>query len=168
MLINLFNTVKSSGVPCSLRELLDLIGALEARVTYSNMNDFYYLSRAILVKDENILLQSPVDLRRSIGYVFQAIGLFPHHTVLTNVAAVPLLLNWERSHTHSRCEDILEMVGLPIKDFGDRYPSQLSGGQQQRVGVARALAAKQEVLLMDEPFGALDPITRADLSLIHI
>ena len=76
---------------------------------------------------------------------------------------MPLLLNWDRSLTHSRCEEILEMVGLPIKDFGDRYPSQLSGGQQQRVGVARALAAKQEVLLMDEPFGALDPITRAGL-----
>ena len=120
-------------------------------------------SGTILVNDENILLQSPVDLRRSIGYVFQGIGLFPHHTVLTNVAAVPLLLNWDRSLTHSRCEEILEMVGLPIKDFGDRYPSQLSGGQQQRVGVARALAAKQEVLLMDEPFGALDPITRVDL-----
>ena len=147
-------------------QLLGLIGESGSgkTTTLKMINRLEELSSGtILVKDENILLQSPVDLRRSIGYVFQAIGLFPHHTVLNNVAAVPLLLNWDRSLTHSRCEEILEMVGLPIKDFGDRYPSQLSGGQQQRVGVARALAAKQEVLLMDEPFGALDPITRAGL-----
>ena len=120
-------------------------------------------SGTIKVNGENILQQDPVNLRRSIGYVFQGIGLFPHYTVLDNVAAVPSLLRWEDSLIHSRCEEILEMVGLPIKDYGDRYPSQLSGGQQQRVGVARALIAKPEVLLMDEPFGALDPITRAGL-----
>ena len=120
-------------------------------------------SGTIIVNGENILQQDPVNLRRSIGYVFQGIGLFPHYTVLDNVAAVPSLFRWEDSLIHSRCEEILEMVGLPIKDYGDRYPSQLSGGQQQRVGVARALIAKPEVLLMDEPFGALDPITRAGL-----
>ena len=120
-------------------------------------------SGTIIVNGENIHQQDPVNLRRSIGYVFQGIGLFPHYTVLDNVAAVPSLLRWEDSLIHSRCEEILEMVGLPIKDYGDRYPSQLSGGQQQRVGVARALIAKPEVLLMDEPFGALDPITRAGL-----
>ena len=120
-------------------------------------------SGTIIVNGENILQQDPVKLRRSIGYVFQGIGLFPHYTVLNNVAAVPSLLRWEGSLIHSGCEEILEMVGLPIKDYGDRYPSQLSGGQQQRVGVARALIAKPEVLLMDEPFGALDPITRAGL-----
>ena len=120
-------------------------------------------SGTIIVNNENILHQDPVNLRRSIGYVFQGIGLFPHYTVLDNVAAVPSLLRWERPLIDSRCEEILEMVGLPIKDYGDRYPSQLSGGQQQRVGVARALVAKPEVLLMDEPFGALDPITRAGL-----
>ena len=120
-------------------------------------------SGTIIVNGENILQQDPVNLRRSIGYVFQGIGLFPHYTVLDNVAAVPSLLSWEASLIHSRCEEILEMVGLPIKDYGDRYPSQLSGGQQQRVGVARALIAKPKVLLMDEPFGALDPITRAGL-----
>ena len=120
-------------------------------------------SGTIIVNGENILQLDPVNLRRSIGYVFQGIGLFPHYTVLDNVAAVPSLLRWEDSLIHSRCEEILEMVGLPIKDYGGRYPSQLSGGQQQRVGVARALIAKPEVLLMDEPFGALDPITRAGL-----
>ena len=120
-------------------------------------------SGTIIVNGENIHQQDPVNLRRSIGYVFQGIGLFPHYTVLDNVAAVPSLLRWEDCLIHSRCEEILEMVGLPIKDYGDRYPSQLSGGQQQRVGVARALIAKPEVLLMDEPFGALDPITRAGL-----
>ena len=120
-------------------------------------------SGTIRVNNENILHQDPVNLRRSIGYVFQGIGLFPHYTVLDNVAAVPSLLRWERPLIDSRCEEILEMVGLPINDYGGRYPSQLSGGQQQRVGVARALVAKPEVLLMDEPFGALDPITRAGL-----
>ena len=147
-------------------QLLGLIGESGSgkTTTLKMINRLEELSfGTILVKDENILLQSPVDLRRSIGYVFQGIGLFPHHTVFKNVAAVPFLLDWDRSLTRSRCEEVLEMVGLPIKDFGDRYPSQLSGGQQQRVGVARALAAKQEVLLMDEPFGALDPITRVDL-----
>ena len=120
-------------------------------------------SGTIKVNGGNILHQDAIDLRRSIGYVFQGIGLFPHYTVLENVAAVPSLLKWELSDIHSRCEEVLQMVGLSIGEFGGRYPSQLSGGQQQRVGVARALAAAPEVMLMDEPFGALDPITRADL-----
>ena len=120
-------------------------------------------SGTIKVNGGNILHQDAIDLRRSIGYVFQGIGLFPHYTVLENVAAVPSLLKWELSDIHSRCAEILQMVGLSVDEFGGRYPSQLSGGQQQRVGVARALAAAPEVMLMDEPFGALDPITRADL-----
>ena len=120
-------------------------------------------SGTIKVNGGNILHQDAIDLRRSIGYVFQGIGLFPHYTVLENVAAVPSLLKWELSDIHSRCEEVLQMVGLSIGEFGGRYPSQLSGGQQQRVGVARALAAAPDVMLMDEPFGALDPITRADL-----
>ena len=120
-------------------------------------------SGTIKVNGRNILHQDAIDLRRSIGYVFQGIGLFPHYTILENVAAVPSLLKWELSDIHSRCEEVLQMVGLSIDEFGGRYPSQLSGGQQQRVGVARALAAAPDVMLMDEPFGALDPITRADL-----
>lgn len=117
----------------------------------------------ISVNGENVLQQDPQVLRRNIGYVFQGIGLFPHHTVAQNVAAVPQLLNWEKQLITNRCEETLNMVGLPFEEFGHRMPEELSGGQQQRVGVARALAAKPEVILMDEPFGALDPINRAVL-----
>ena len=101
-----------------------------------------------------------VGLRRRIGYVIQHVGLFPHQTVATNVATVPRLLGWDRRKRADRVNDMLELVGLQPSVYGDRYPHQLSGGQQQRVGVARALAADPPVLLMDEPFGAIDPITR--------
>jgi osmoprotectant transport system ATP-binding protein len=103
-----------------------------------------------------------VELRRGIGYVIQQVGLFPHMTVGDNVATVPRLLGWERARTAARVAELLELVGLEPGDAG-RYPAQLSGGQRQRVGLARALAADPPVLLMDEPFGALDPITRARL-----
>ncbi|MFC5663881.1 ABC transporter ATP-binding protein [Kitasatospora misakiensis] len=99
------------------------------------------------------------ELRRGIGYVIQQAGLFPHRTVLDNIATVPLLLGWGRSKARSRAAELLELVGLP-PEAGKRYPHQLSGGQQQRVGVARALAADPPVLLMDEPFGAVDPVVR--------
>lgn len=102
-------------------------------------------------------------LRRSIGYAIQASGLFPHMTVAQNVGTVPRLLKWKSSRTRTRVDQMLELVGLDPSEFRDRYPAQLSGGQQQRVGVARALAADPPVLLMDEPFGAVDPITRASL-----
>lgn len=104
-----------------------------------------------------------IDLRRSIGYVIQEVGLFPHFTVAQNIAVVPLLLKWERDRIESRIIELLGLVGLEPQRFKDSYPHQLSGGQRQRVGVARALAADPPVLLMDEPFGALDPITRAEL-----
>lgn len=120
-------------------------------------------SGEILVNGRNVIEQNPQALRRNIGYVFQGIGLFPHRTVAQNVAAVPQLLQWSAESIRARCEECLEMVGLPFADYGERSPGQLSGGQQQRVGVARALAAKPEVVLMDEPFGALDPITRSEL-----
>ena len=118
---------------------------------------------SIYIDNQNVLERNPEELRRNIGYVFQGIGLFPHYSIRENVAAVPPLLDWNAEHIEARCCEILDLVGLPINDFGDRRPSQLSGGQQQRVGVARALAAEPDVLLMDEPFGALDPITRAEL-----
>ena len=102
-------------------------------------------------------------LRRSIGYAIQASGLFPHMTVAQNVGTVPRLLRWKKARTRARVDEMLELVGLDPGEFRDRYPAQLSGGQQQRVGVARALAADPPVLLMDEPFGAVDPITRASL-----
>jgi osmoprotectant transport system ATP-binding protein len=104
----------------------------------------------------------PVELRRGIGYVIQNVGLFPHMTVGDNVATVPRLLGWPRERIRERTNGLLELVGLEVEDAA-RYPAQLSGGQRQRVGLARALAADPPVLLMDEPFGALDPITRARL-----
>jgi osmoprotectant transport system ATP-binding protein len=118
---------------------------------------------SILVNGSNVLERNPEELRRNIGYVFQGIGLFPHYTIAENVAAVPNLLGWDSERIHRRCREILDLVGLPFDEYGDRSSTQLSGGQQQRVGVARALAAEPEVMLMDEPFGALDPITRAQL-----
>ena len=104
-----------------------------------------------------------VELRRSIGYVIQQGGLFPHFTVAENVSVVPRLLGWPRSRRRVRAEELLALVGLPPAQFADRFPRQLSGGQQQRVGVARALAADPPIILMDEPFGAVDPITRKQL-----
>ncbi len=106
---------------------------------------------------------APEALRRRIGYVIQSIGLFPHWSVARNVATVPMLLGWPRDRIDARVAELLALFGLDPGAFGPRYPHELSGGQQQRVGVARALAADPEALLMDEPFGALDPITRADL-----
>ena len=107
--------------------------------------------------------QDPVQLRRGIGYVFQSIGLFPHMTVAQNVAVVPELLGWEPRDIQQRTSELLQLVGLSVKEHGARRPRQLSGGQQQRVGFARALAARPDLLLMDEPFGALDPLTRDQL-----
>lgn len=104
-----------------------------------------------------------VRLRRSIGYAIQDVGLFPHYTVAKNVALVPKLEGWSEQKTASRVDEVLNLVGLPPPEFLQRYPDQLSGGQRQRVGLARALAADPAILLMDEPFGALDPITRAQL-----
>jgi osmoprotectant transport system ATP-binding protein len=102
-------------------------------------------------------------LRRRTGYMLQEVGLFPHMTVARNVAVVPLLLKWDAARIASRTRELLQMVGLPPDEFASRWPDQLSGGQRQRVGVARALAADPRIVLMDEPFGALDPVTRAEL-----
>ena len=117
----------------------------------------------VLIDGRDVMDSDPQALRRNIGYVFQGIGLFPHYTVMENVAAVPRLLHWSPEKTRDRCQEALELVGLPVEEFGARNPAQLSGGQQQRVGVARALAAAPDVMLMDEPFGALDPVTRGQL-----
>ena len=106
---------------------------------------------------------NPIELRRRTGYVFQDVGLFPHMSVEENVGVVPRLEGWAAGRTRARTAELLDMVGLPLSDFGARRPAELSGGERQRVGLARALAAGPGVLLMDEPFGALDPITRAEL-----
>ena len=117
----------------------------------------------ILLDDQDVTHIPAHELRRNIGYVIQQIGLFPHLTVANNVATVPTLLGWEKTKIRNRVNELLEMVGLDPNEYADRFPKQLSGGQQQRVGVARALAADPGVLLMDEPFGATDPITRVRL-----
>jgi len=107
----------------------------------------------------------PIKLRRRIGYAIQDVGLFPHYSVRENVALVPRLEQWEPARIDARVEEVLTLVGMPASEFAGRYPYQLSGGQRQRVGLARALAAEPPVLLMDEPFGALDPITRSELQM---
>jgi osmoprotectant transport system ATP-binding protein len=116
-------------------------------------------SGEILLDGVSVLERKPAELRREIGYVIQQIGLFPHQTIADNVATVPRLLGWEKERVAGRVRELLELVQLP-PELAERYPAQLSGGQRQRVGVARALAADPPLLLMDEPFGAIDPIAR--------
>jgi len=117
----------------------------------------------IEVGGKDVMDQNPVVLRRQIGYVFQGIGLFPHMTIGQNVEIVPRLLGWSVRSRRERMQELLNLVGLPAESFAGRFPDELSGGQQQRVGVARALAANPAYLLMDEPFGALDSLTRQAL-----
>jgi osmoprotectant transport system ATP-binding protein len=116
----------------------------------------------ILVGGRSVRERSPAQLRREIGYVIQQIGLFPHRTIGENITTVPDLLGWDPARKRARAQELIELIGLP-GDFLDRYPAQLSGGQRQRVGVARALAADPPLMLMDEPFGAIDPINRGRL-----
>jgi osmoprotectant transport system ATP-binding protein len=117
----------------------------------------------IFISSTEIHQLEPTSLRKQIGYVIQQIGLFPHLTVAQNIAIVPELLKWTPDRIRSRVDELLNLVALPTDEYGPRYPYQLSGGQQQRVGLARALAADPDILLMDEPFGALDALTRRDL-----
>jgi osmoprotectant transport system ATP-binding protein len=117
----------------------------------------------ILLGGRSVLQRDPTELRREIGYVIQQIGLFPHQSVLENIATVPKLLGWDKARIQARARELLELIGMDPDEIGPRYPAQLSGGQQQRVGVARALAADPPLMLMDEPFGAIDPINRSRL-----
>ena len=117
----------------------------------------------ILIDGRDVSEQDPVELRRHIGYVIQNVGLFPHQTIRANVGTVPRLLGWNKKKTRARSDELLDLVGLDPARYGNRYPHELSGGQRQRVGVARALAADPLVLLMDEPFSAVDPIVRGRL-----
>jgi len=116
----------------------------------------------VLIGERSVRDREPAQLRREIGYVIQQIGLFPHRTITENIGAVPQLMGWKKDRIRERSAELLELIGLD-PELGDRYPAQLSGGQQQRVGVARALAADPLVMLMDEPFGAIDPINRERL-----
>ncbi len=147
-------------------ELLVLLGesGCGKTTTLKMINRLIEPSRGtILVDGQDAVSIDPVALRRRIGYVFQGIGLFPHRTVQENVAVVPELLRWKRVDIDQRTDELLEMVGLPPDDYRGRFPRHLSGGQRQRVGLARALAARPRIMLMDEPFGALDPLTRDGL-----
>ena len=118
---------------------------------------------AVLVQGLDTREWEPIALRRSVGYVLQDVGLFPHMSIADNVAVVPRLEGWTAERVEARVDELLELVGLPARAFAARWPDELSGGERQRVGVARALGVDPPVLLMDEPFGALDPLTRAEL-----
>lgn len=118
---------------------------------------------SIEINNEKITDMNIIELRKNIGYVVQQIGLFPHVTVEKNIATVPELKGWESERIKARVVELMDLVNLPYDDYGHRFPKQLSGGQQQRIGVARALAANPKIMLLDEPFGAVDAITRKDL-----
>src|SRR5690625_3972188 len=122
-----------------------------------------YKEGQVLFDGDDIKQMNPIELRRKIGFVIQNIGLFPHMTIYNNVATVPKLLKWDKEKTHRRVIELLDMVNLDPDTYMGRYPSELSGGQQQRIGVIRALAAEPSTILMDEPFSALDPISREQL-----
>ncbi len=162
------NRVLLSDLSLSVRrgEILMLLGPSGSgkTTTLKMINGLLTASEGrIFVDGRSIAEWDLIRLRRHIGYAIQEGGLFPHYTVSENVALVPKLEGWERERTHGRVREVLTMVGLAPDEFGGRYPHELSGGQRQRVGLARALAANPAILLMDEPFGALDPITRAEL-----
>lgn len=147
-------------------EFITILGSSgSGKTTFLKMINKLYEpdSGGISLFGEDISKIDSIKLRRQIGYVIQQVGLFPHMTVSDNVAVVPKMLKWDKRLINEKTESLLRLVGLPKKDFGHRFPSQLSGGQQQRIGLARALAADPKLMLLDEPFGALDAITRANL-----
>ncbi len=164
-------SVKDVSLCVPARHLLVLLGSSGSgkTTTLKMINRLIEPSAGrIQVNGRDVRDADPVQLRRSIGYVFQGIGLFPHMTVADNVALVPRLLGWPRERIQARVDELLQLVHLPPDEYRLRRPGQLSGGQQQRVGFARALAAGPQVMLLDEPFGALDPITRDELRSVFL
>ncbi|HEY2495359.1 MAG TPA: ABC transporter ATP-binding protein [Paenibacillus sp.] len=163
---NGYQAVKSVSFEIEEGELIVLIGpsGCGKTTTMKMINRLMpHTEGTISIRGKDITQENPVELRRNIGYVIQQVGLFPHYTIEQNIALIPHLKGWDAAKTKARVHELLDMVGLEPSVFASRYPRQLSGGQQQRVGVARALAADPEIVLMDEPFGALDPITREQL-----
>ncbi|WEG13674.1 betaine/proline/choline family ABC transporter ATP-binding protein [Pullulanibacillus sp. KACC 23026] len=161
-----FQALKDINLEISEGELVTLIGpsGCGKTTTMKMVNRLIEPSDGnILINGRNIMDQNPVELRRDIGYVIQQIGLLPHMTIADNIAIVPKLKNWPEEKYKKRVDELLELVGLDPSVFKDRYPAELSGGQQQRVGVVRAMAAEPPIILMDEPFSALDPISREQL-----
>ena len=161
-------TVAVEGLSLSVREheVLALVGpsGCGKSTTLRMVNRLVEpTSGRILLDGEDVTTTDPVALRRRIGYVIQNVGLFPHRTVEANIATVPGLLGWDRRRTRARVAELLDLVGLPAATYAKRYPHELSGGERQRIGVARALATDPPVLLMDEPFGAVDPEFRRHL-----
>lgn len=162
----LYDAVSDVSIQISEGEILAILGTSGCGKTtlLKMVNRLYEPDRGdILFFGENIKNTNPVELRRKIGYVIQQAGLFPHFTIAENIATVPKILGWEKKRIENRVAELLELVELPPDEFASRYPSQLSGGQQQRVGLARALAADPLIMLLDEPFGAIDAITRRNL-----
>ena len=153
-------------MPLSDGELITILGSSGCgKTTLLKMTNRLYEpdGGSILLFGEDIQKQDPVQLRRKMGYVIQQAGLFPHMTVEDNISVIPRLLKWEPARCHDRVTELLNLVGLEPDQYRNRYPSQLSGGQQQRIGLARALATKPRIMLLDEPFGAVDAITRLNL-----
>lgn len=163
---NGFVALKNINLHCTEGEITALIGPSGCGKTtlmklLNRLNT--PTSGSIFINAKDISKTNPVELRRSIGYVIQQVGLFPHMNISRNIGSVPKLLKWDNERIKSRVEELLELVSLDPETYRERFPSELSGGQQQRIGVARALAAEPSVILMDEPFSALDPISREQL-----
>lgn len=161
-----FQAVQDVSFQIERGELLVLIGPSGSgkSTTMKMINRIIpHTTGTIRVNGKDNTTYNPSELRRNIGYVIQQVGLFPHYTIAQNIALVPQLKGWNEKAIEERVEELLQLVGLDSELHASRYPKELSGGQQQRVGIARALAAKPDILLMDEPFSALDPITREEL-----
>ncbi|MDR1412501.1 MAG: ATP-binding cassette domain-containing protein [Actinomycetes bacterium] len=161
-----YNAVDDVSLSIDEGELVTLVGTSgSGKTTLLKMVNRLYEPTAgqIVLRGHDIMAADPVQLRRGIGYVIQQVGLFPHMTVAENIAVVPKLLKWDSARTGARIDELLQLVQLDSAEFARRYPAELSGGQQQRVGLARALAVDPALMLLDEPFGAIDAITRDGL-----